>query len=148
MRPSLFITLVLATLPLAEVNAAPEGKSALQQVLNTNQSEGKRLEALQALEKTGEIDAPQIIRSICDTSAVIRAEMVRLGTPLATTDPELELRLIALANDRTFIVQKQMLKSLPQFPSARAATAFQRVLATALKSKDSELRSLAESLRK
>ena len=148
MRLFLFITLVLSTLPLAKVHAASEGKAALQQVLNTNQSEAKRLEALHALEKMGGIDVQQITRSICDTSPTIRAEMLRLGTALATTDPELELRLIALANDRTPIVQKQILKSLPQFPSARAAAAFEKVLATALKSKDSGVRSLAESLRK
>jgi hypothetical protein len=147
-RLFLFITLVLSTLPLAKVHAASEGKAALQQVLNTNQSEAKRLEALHALEKMGGIDVQQITRSICDTSPTIRAEMLRLGTALATTDPELELRLIALANDRTPIVQKQILKSLPQFPSARAAAAFEKVLATALKSKDSGVRSLAESLRK
>lgn len=140
--------LLLTTLSIARIQAASDGNSTLLQVLNEDQSEAKRLEALHALEKTGGIDARQILRSICDTSAAIRAEAVRLGTRMAALDPELELRLVALANDRTSIVQIQMLQSLPQFPSARAAAAFDRLLTAALNSKNAELRSLAESLKK
>jgi hypothetical protein len=117
-------------------------------VLNTDQNDAKRLEAVQLLETMGVLDAPQIVRSICDTSPAIRAAMVRLGSRMAETDPELELRLIALANDRSPLVQAQMLKSLPRFPSARAAAAFQKLLAAALTAKDPSLRALAESLTK
>jgi hypothetical protein len=143
-----YLTLLLLILPAAALHAAPEEAGALRRILNTDQSEAKRVEALRALEMTGEIDAQQIVRSICDTSPVIRAEMVRLGTRMAATDSELELRLVALAHDRNPIVKMQMLKSLPQFPSPRAAAAFQKALADALASKHAGLRALAESLRK
>ena len=147
---SRFIPVILLVLNLSvlAVQAASEGAGALLHVLNTDQSDTKRLEALRALEKTGDIDAPQILRSICDISPVIRAECVRLGTRIAAADPELEMRLIALANDLTPVVKVQMLKSLPYFPSVRAASAFQKLLAGALVSKDAKLRALAESLKK
>lgn len=138
----------LALLCLGDARASTEGAGPLLRILNTDQSETKRLEALGALEKTGGIDAQQIARSICDTSARIRAAMVRLGTQMAADDPELELRLIALANDKSPVVQVQMLKSLPLLRSPRAAAAFRKLLETALKAKDAELRSLAESLQK
>jgi len=127
----------------AQAEAAP-----FLRVLNTDQDEAKRIEAMRLLEKMGGIDALQIARSICDTSPAIRAAMVRLGSRMAATDPELELRLIALANDRSPLVQAQMLKSLPLFPSARASAAFQKLLSTALTAKDPSLRALAESLTK
>ena len=138
----------LTLLCLGDAKASTEGVVPLLRILNTDQSETKRLEALQSLEKTGGIDAQQIARSICDTSAKIRATMVRLGTQMATEDPELELRLIALANDKSPIVQIQMLKSLPLLQSPRAAAAFQKLLGASLNAKDAELRSLAESLQK
>jgi hypothetical protein len=116
--------------------------------LNTDSSEANRLAALQSLERDGGIDTVQVLRSICDTSPAIRAAMVRIAAPLVATDPELELRLIALANDRAAIVQIQMLKSLPSFPSARAADAFQKLVAKSLRSSDQTLRALAESLSK
>jgi hypothetical protein len=142
------VILLVLNLSVVAVKAASERAGALLHVLNTDQSEPKRLEALRALEKTGDIDAPQILRSICDISPAIRAESVRLGTRIAAADPELELRLIALANDLSSVVKVQMIKSLPYFPSARAAAAFQNLLAEALVSKDAKLRSLAEALRK
>jgi hypothetical protein len=142
------LLIFLTTLSLIDAKASPEGAGSLLHVLNTDQSEIKRLEALQSLEETGGIDAQQIARSICDTSAQIRAAMVRLGTPMAMEDSELELRLIALSNDKSPIVQMQMLKSLPHFSSSRAATAFRKLLAASLHAKDAELRSLAESLQK
>lgn len=147
---SRFISVIVLVLNLSvvAVHAASEGAGALLHVLNTDQSEAKRLEALRALEKTGDIDTPQILRSICDISPVIRAESVRVGTRIAAADPELELRLVALANDLASVVKMQMLKSLPYFPSARAAAAFQKLLAEALVSKDANLRALAESLKK
>ena len=143
-----YLSVLLAILPATGLQAAPEEAGALRRVLNTDQSETKRLEALRALEKTGAIDTQQIVRSICDTSPVIRAEMVRLGTSVAAADPELEMRLVALANDRNPIVKMQMLKSLPLFPSPRAAAAFQKALNEALVSKHAGLRTLAESLKK
>ena len=141
-------SLIVLMLPIAAMKAASDGAGPLLRVLNTDQSEVKRLEALRALEKTGGIDVQQILRSICDTSPAIRAEVIKLGTHMAVSDPELEMRLVALANDRAPIVKMQMLKSLPQFPSPRAGTAFQKLLADALGSKNTELRLLAESLRK
>jgi hypothetical protein len=147
---SRFIPVILLVLNLSvvAVQAASEGAGALLHILNTDQSDAKRLEALRALEKTGDMDAPQILRSICDISPVIRAEAVRLGTRIAAADPELELRLVALANDLTSVVKVQLLKSLPYFPSVRAAAAFQKLLAEALVSKDAKLRAQAEALRK
>lgn len=145
----LFFLFTLLALPLfALIQAAAAESVPLLRVLNTDPSEAKRLEALGLLETAGGISAQQVMRSICDVSPAVRAATVRAGTEMALGDAELEIRLIALANDHSPLVQAQLLKSLPQFPSARAAAAFQKLLATAISSKDPGLRALAESLKK
>jgi len=145
----LFFLFTLLTLPLfAQTQSAAVESAPLLRVLNTDPSEAKRLEALGLLETAGGISAQQVMRSICDTSPAVRAATLRAGTGMAASDAELEIRLIALANDHSPLVRAQMLKSLPQFPSARAAAAFQKLLATAIFSKDPGLRALAESLKK
>lgn len=150
-RP-LFLTLILLTFPgfqdpaLGESTLPHGERTSLMRVLNTDPSESKRVRALETLEKAGAIDTQQILRSICDTSSTIRAAMVRIGTPMASNDPELELRLVALAHDLTPMVQMQMLKSLPLMPSPRAAEAFRKLLAASLNSTDPKLRAFANSL--
>ena len=134
-------------LSLSLVNAG-EGASPLLKTLNSDASEKKRLEALQHLERGGGIDAQQLLRMICDTSPAIRAAAVRIGSPMVVSDPELELRLIALSNDRSPLVQEQMLKSLPGFPSQRAAAALQKLISNCRKSTDPRVSSLADSLGK
>ena len=125
--------------------AGAEAPAPLLHALNTDPSETKRLEALAKLEKGGNLDARQISRSISDTSARIRAAMVRVGAPLAANDPDLELRLIALSFDRTPEVQRELLKALPGFKHPSAKSAFRRVLQNARQSSDSSLQKLARS---
>ncbi len=146
MRP--LITLIALAVLSSTPSPAAEGTASILRTLNTDPAEANRMAALQTLEKNGSVDTVQILRSICDTSPAIRAAMVRIGTPLAATDPELELRLVALVNDRASTVQIQMLKSLPSFPSARAADAFQKLVTKSLRSPDPSIRALAESLSK
>ncbi len=126
---------------------ASEPVEGLLKTLNSDASETKRIEALAKLERNAVVDARQVLRSICDTSPAIRAAAVRIGSSMAGTDPELELRLIALANDRSPLVQAQMLKSLPLFPSKRAAAAFKKLMAASLQSSDAQVKALAESLK-
>ena len=116
--------------------------------LNSDTSEAKRLEALKQLEKSGPLEAAQILRSITDTSPAIRAAMVRLGAPLAAGDPELAVRLLALANDRAPQVQRQMLLALPSFTQPEARAAYRKLLETARRSPNTELRAFAQSLAK
>ncbi len=142
--------LILASSLHAGAPAAPQAESPapLLRILNSDPSETKRLDALAQLERTRSVDAQQIARSICDTSPAIRAAIVRIGAGLALNDPELQLRLIALSNDRSPLVQAQMLKTLPTFPSARASDSLRKLLIAAARSEDPDLRSLAESLNK
>ena len=122
-----------------------EAPEALMRILNSDPSEKVRLEALSKLEKGNGLDVRQISRSIADTSAKVRAAMVRLGAPLAANDPDLELRLIALSFDRTPEVQRELLKALPGFKHPSAKSAFRRVLQNARQSSDSSLQKLARS---
>lgn len=121
---------------------------ALLRTLNSDTSEAKRLDALSQLEKSGPLEAAQIMRSITDTSPAIRAAMVRLGAPLSASDPELAVRLLALANDRAPQVQRQMLLALPSFTHPEARSAYRKLLDTARRSPNSELRAFAQSLPK
>jgi hypothetical protein len=100
----------------------------LQRILNNDPDESKRLDAFSKLETANAIDAQQVIRSITDTSPIIRANALRIGTPLAAQDPELEIRLLALANDRTSPVRLQLLACLPSFRSPKRGDLFIRVL--------------------
>lgn len=142
MRPAFSIFLVLLFAGSA-VCAAAEGRTALLRTLNTDSSEQKRLGALAELEKDGPLEASQISRSITDTSPSIRAAMIRIGAPLAASDPDLELRLIALAHDRSPEVQLQMLKTLPSLRHASAKAAYRKLLASARRSADASLKAYA-----
>jgi hypothetical protein len=104
------------------------------------------LEALRQLEKEGPLESAQIQRSITDTSPSIRAAMVRLGAPLSEKDAELALRLLALANDKSPQVQRQMLLSLPSFAHPEAKAVYRKLLASARNSANGELRTLAQGL--
>lgn len=140
--------LLQASLLLAVVISCPGSDSnvGLLRVLNSDPSESKRLEALKQLETSGPLEPAQIQRSITDTSPAIRAAMVRLGTPLCAGDPELALRLLALANDRTPQVQRQMLLSLPSLSHPEAKAVYSRLLEKCRRSTNPELRSLAQGL--
>lgn len=120
----LLAALVLLTpqLSCAAPSSTPQITELLR-ILNKDPEESKRLDAFKKLEALSAFDAQQLSRSITDTSANVRAYAVRLGETLAANDPELELRLLALAYDRTSIVRLQMLATLPSFhhPQARAA---------------------------
>ncbi len=104
--------------------AAPASKTDLIRVLNTAQDEAPRLAALHKLEASGAIDAPLLMRCLTDTSPRIRAEVLRIGEPWATTDAELELRLLGLLHDKSPIVRQQLLKTLPALTSERAQAAW------------------------
>jgi hypothetical protein len=119
---------------------------ALLRTLNSDSSEAKRLEALSQLEKSGPLEAAQILRSITDTSPAIRAAMVRLGAPLSSGDPELALRLLALSNDRAPQVQRQMLVVLPSLTHPDARAAYRKLLEAARRSASPELRAYAQGL--
>ena len=119
---------------------------ALLRTLNSDSSEAKRLAALSQLEKSGPLEAAQILRSITDTSPAIRTAMVRLGAPLCGGDPELAVRLLALSNDRAPQVQRQMLLVLPSLTQPEARTAYRKLLETARRSASPELRAFAQSL--
>lgn len=113
---------VLAALLLAIIQgslAAPNPD--LQRILNTDPSESARLAAFERLIEAG-IDAPQLIRSITDVSPRIRATALRVGAPMASHDPELELRLLALAHDKSTEVRVQFLSCLHLLPRANAGT--------------------------
>jgi hypothetical protein len=126
--------------------AGADSHVALLRILNSDPSEAKRLDALGQLEKNAPLEAAQILRSITDTSPAIRAAMVRLGTPLCGSDPELALRLLALANDRAPQVQRQMLLALPSLTHPNARTVYRKLLETARRSTSPELRTLAQGL--
>lgn len=142
------LLLFLASFALAGLLPCPgaDPHLALLRTLNSDTSEAKRLDALSQLEKNGPLEAAQILRSLTDTSAVIRAAMVRLGAPLCGGDPELAVRLLALSNDRAPQVQRQMLLVLPSFPQAEARAAYRKLLETARRSPSPELRAFAQSL--
>jgi hypothetical protein len=144
-RRVLLFTLTLACSGLIPAQAAPSSSETTQllRTFNSDPSEQKRIAALAQLEKTAPLDAQQVSRSISDTSATIRAAMVRIGTPMVGTDHELELRLLALSNDHSPIVQKQLLNSLPSFPSPKAKEALQKVQAALAKSSDPKPRKAA-----
>ncbi len=114
MLPQIVVALALLTAPHT-LAVPPTGANTadLLSVLNKDHEEEKRLEAFKKLEALSAIDARQICRSITDTSAAVRAQAVRVGEPLAATDPELELRLLALAYDKSPLVRLQMLSTLP-----------------------------------
>lgn len=130
---------VLAASPLAE----------LQKTLNSAPDESQRLTAFSKLEASGALDAQQIIRSITDTSPLIRANALRVGTSIATQDPELELRLLALAHDRSSPVRLQLLASLPKLPSPKSSALFLQVLSAEIENPNSwptAITSLKENL--
>jgi len=142
------LLLFLASLLLTGLLPCPgaDAHLALLRTLNSDPSEAKRLEALSQLEKSGPLEAAQILRSITDTSAAVRAAMVRLGAPLSAGDPELAVRLLALSNDRDPRVQRQMLLALPSFTHPDAKAAYRKLLESARRSANSDLRSFAQSL--
>lgn len=125
---------------------AADTAAHLLRVFNTDPIEQNRLDALAQLEKGAALDSKQITRSICDTSPAIRAAMIRIGTPLVAQDPDLESKLLALAHDPQPKVQMQLLKSLPEFPSPKAAETLRKLLQKGIQSPDKALRSLAESM--
>ena len=144
-RPLLLFLVALGLTGFFPCTAA-DPNLALLRTLNSDPSETKRIEALKQLEKSAPFEPAQILRSIADTSPVIRAAMARLGTPLCANDPELALRLLALSNDRAPQVQQQMLRSLPSLPHPDAKAAYRKLLESARRSPNSELRALAQSL--
>ena len=133
-RAPLLIALLAA---LSGVNA--KGKSAspseLSHVLNTDGDDQKRLNALRQLEETSPPDAKQITRSLADTSPEIRAEVIRLALPLIAADDELQIRLLALANDRTESVRLQLLKFIRHFNHPSAKKSLLRILTLQVGSK-------------
>lgn len=96
--------------------------NALVKTLNSNNDESRRLEALQQLEKAGALTAVHITRSITDISPKIRAESLRIGKSLAAQDPDLMVRLMALANDRSPTVKIEAIPFLLSInhPKSRA----------------------------
>ena len=140
--------LFLASLTLTGLLPCPgaDPNLALLRTLNADPSETRRLEALKQLEKSGPLESAQILRSIADTSPAIRAAMVRLGAPLCAADPELALRLLALANDRAPQVQRQMLLVLPSLAHPDAKATYRKLLENARRSPNPELRALAQTL--
>ncbi len=96
--------------------------NALIQTLNSNSDESRRLDALHQLEKAGTLTAIHITRSITDISPNIRAESLRIGKGFAAQDPDLMVRLMALANDRSPIVRIEVMPFLLSInhPKARA----------------------------
>lgn len=115
---------------LSEVNAKEKSVSPteLSHVLNTDGDDQKRLSALRQLEETSPPDAKQITRSLADTSAAIRAEIIRLALPLIATDNELQIRLLALANDRSESVRLQLLKFIHHFNHPSVKKSLLRIL--------------------
>ena len=140
--------LFLASFLFAGLLPCPGADStqALLRALNSDSSEAKRLDALRQLEKSGPLEAAQILRSITDTSPAIRAAMVRLGAPLSSGDPELALRLLALSNDRAPQVQRQMLVVLPSFTHPDARAAYRKLHETTRRSANPDLRAYAQGL--
>lgn len=135
-RAPLF-TAFLVALTLSGVNAKEKSASpsALSQILNTDGDDQKRLNALRELEETSPPDAKQITRSLADTSAAVRTEVIRLALPLIAGDDELQIRLLALANDRSESVRLQLLKSIRHFNHASAKKSLLRILTIQVGSK-------------
>ncbi|MEI6714138.1 MAG: hypothetical protein WCO60_10325 [Verrucomicrobiota bacterium] len=120
---------ILALSPLCpQPSLAASASAELQKALNSAPEESNRLTAFSKLEAAGTLDAQQIIRSITDTSPLVRAQALRVGTALAVQDPELELRLLALAHDRSAPVRLQLLSSLPKLPNPKSNVLFLQVL--------------------
>jgi hypothetical protein len=133
-RAPLLIALlaVLSGVNAKEKSASP---SELSHVLNTDGDDQKRLSALRQLEETSPPDAKQITRSLADTSAAIRAEIIRLALPLIATDDELQIRLLALANDRSESVRLQLLKFIQHFNHPLVNKSLLRILTLQVGSK-------------
>lgn len=128
-RPS-FGTALIAFLALQGINAKakPASPSELSKILNSDVDDQKRLNALRELEETSPPDAKQITRSLADTSPAIRTEIIRLALPLIEGDDELQIRLLALANDRSELVRLQLLKSIRHFTHPSAKKSLLRIL--------------------
>jgi hypothetical protein len=130
--------------PCATAQQTESSPQSLVKTLNTDPSESKRMEALISLQSRGALDAQQIARSICDTAPGIRAAALHAGEPLAHTDAELALRLIALHHDHSPEVQLELLNSLPKLSQPDAAIALHKLAQRLLNSPNPILRSAAE----
>lgn len=128
--PQHLFTALLAALTLSGANAKakPASPSELSLTLNTDGDDNKRLNALRELAETSPPDAKQITRSLADTSAAVRAEVIRLALPLIAGNEELQVRVLALANDRSESVRLQLLNSIRHFNHPSAQKSLLRIL--------------------
>jgi hypothetical protein len=129
-RGPLLIAAAVASLTCPRLSAGekPPSTAELVRILNTDGDDQKRLTALQLLEKTSPLDSKQITRSLADTSAEIRTEVIRLALPLLPEDQELQIRLLALSNDRSESVRLQLLKSIRHFSHPSKKKSLLRIL--------------------
>jgi len=125
--------------PRLSAGEKPPSTAELVRILNTDGDHQKRLAALHLLEKTSPPDSKQITRSIADTSAEIRAEVIRLALPLVPQDPELQIRLLALSNDRSETVRLQLLRSIRHFSHPSKQKSLLRILTLQVTSADGAL---------
>jgi hypothetical protein len=114
--------------PRNSAGEKPPSAAELVRILNTDGDDQKRLAALHSLEKTSPPDAKQITRSLADTSPEIRVEVIRLALPFLAGDPELQIRLLALCNDRSEAVRLQLLKFIRHFSHPSKQKSLLRIL--------------------
>ena len=140
-RGPILIAAAMASLAWPRLSAGekPPSTAELVRMLNTDGDDQKRLAAIHLLEKASPLDAKQITRSLADTSAVIRTEVIRLAMPLLPEDPELQIRLLALCNDRSETVRLQLLKSLRHFNHPSKQKSLLRILTLQVASADGAL---------
>ena len=129
-REAILIAAMVASLlhPRTSASEKTASPAELARTLNTDRDDQKRLDALRELEKTSPLDSKQIMRSLADTSAAIRTEIIRLALPLIPDERELQIRLLALSNDRSESVRLQLLKSIPHFNHPSTQKSLLRIL--------------------
>ena len=71
----------------------------LQRILANSLQLTERLDAFNQLQSSNALDTPTILQCITDISPDIRLKALQAGLPIAPSNPELALRLSALAND-------------------------------------------------
>jgi hypothetical protein len=128
------ILTILALLPETVRTLEASQTGALQQTLQTHPDATVRLGALRSLQKAGELDGKQIARSLADTSAVIRAEVIHLSASLAFGDEELRRKILALCNDKSGEVRLAVLRNLSRWEAPRTAKPLIRILAAQTRS--------------
>lgn len=132
---SLLLSLLILSSPtrLPLLQSAPSPDPVASKILNSDPLEARRLEALHQLERAGSLTPSLLLKTITDISPTLRAEALRIAIPLASGDPELELRLLALSHDTSPEVRRKMLPFLASSSNPKARPLF---LTVALKSVD------------